>query len=198
MNWNLFFKVWCVGALFVIAQGVASYADGFFSQRQMLQKGIVGYSFVQHGGMWADFFLLSSMIALLVSCYDLHYFSKWSLTILFLAVIIPLIAGIFYRQMGSVIPEAHTHNGITTIAGRIHGVYAVLAIWVIILFVFTPVSPRPSVQHLIMLASALTLVFIFGVIKFNPMWKCSKEAAWQVIVATCSVWAIVGVKLLHK
>lgn len=193
---TLFFIILIIGIFFVVMQGIASYADGYFNQKQLLKKGIIGYSFIEHGGMWADVFVVSPAIALIMSSYDLRYFSWWSAVIFLLAVIASLKAGIEYQRIAVNNPEAHTHNGKTTIAGWIHGVYAVLGMWVFTMFLVTPITPHATPQHLIIVALFLTILFPLGIVSFNSKWKLKKGGIWQVIILTSIVWLIIITRLI--
>ena len=78
MSWCSFFVTWLIGIMFVVAQGIATYTGGYFSQSQMVARGITnGWSFCNHAGMYADIFIVSPVIAYIMSNYELSYFSKW-------------------------------------------------------------------------------------------------------------------------
>jgi len=187
-----FFTILIIGVFLVVAQGIASYKDLCFTQKQMKwwKSNSVKYSFLQHGGMWVDFFLVSPAIAFIVSTYDLHYLSLWSIIILISVIVVTIKGIVKYELRGIYIPEAHTYNGKTTVAGWIHGIYAILAMWVFILFLVTPITPVASSRHLLWVALILTFVFYLGVIKFNHMWRWSREDAIEATSLTISVWLI--------
>jgi len=194
----MFFIILMVGICFVVAQGVASHRDGWFNQRQMKRLGNSGYAFVEHGGMWADIFTVSPAIALIISKYHMEYFSWWSVCIFTITTIITVCSVSYYELAGVTKPEAHTHYGTTTIAGWIHGFYAVIAMWVFILFFLTPISPEASAGDLLAVAILLSVLFPIGTIHFNPRWKWVRANTWQVAIELVIVWSIVTFKILTK
>lgn len=191
MDWKLFWAILGSGIALVFIQGLASWFDGYLTQAQLAARGITGWSFMEHGGMWADVFIISPLVAYFVSNYQLPYFSKWGLVILAVAVVFSLGMGYLYQQGGMVTPEAHTHDGTTTVAGWIHGVYAVAAIWICAM-VYIPglASPPISKADIIGLSMLLIPFFYSGVAKFSERWVFETPAQWQVGASTAIIWAI--------
>ncbi len=65
VNWLISWAVLVTGLFLVCVQGATSWMDGYLSQKQMKKElGIYdGWSFLQHGGMWADVFIVSPLVA---------------------------------------------------------------------------------------------------------------------------------------
>jgi hypothetical protein len=103
--------------------------------------------------------------------------------------------GVMYAKGGRLIPEAHTHDGKTTIAGWIHGIYAVLGLWFILIFYFGRLSPQIAKEDFIFMAIMLTFFFPLGIIKFSSQWKFEKFAKWQVTIEIILLWAITYYKM---
>src|SRR5262245_46437105 len=127
MNIGAFVLVLLTGVALVAAQGALSWVDGFLTQSQMRARGMTnGWSFLEHGGIWADLLLVSPVVAYVIANYRLAYFSQSGLLMLGGTISLAVIMGRRYVQTGITVPEAHTHSGRTTPAGWLHGVYAVL------------------------------------------------------------------------
>src|SRR5882672_944348 len=115
-----------IGVLFVVVQGFFTYIDGYFTQAQMVAEGIMnGYSFMQHGGMWADVFVIPMLVSYIVKNYKLPYESITSLIILGISICVWVWAASQWSRLALQRPEAHTHDGRTTIAGWIHLCYGI-------------------------------------------------------------------------
>jgi len=194
-----FWTILAIGFAFVIIQGVCAYFDGYFSQAQIFKiHGIKNaYAFIEHGGMWADVFLISPVVAYIICTYRLPYLLKPGIFILFSAFVISLVGGVIYQEMGKIYPEAHTHFGHTPLIGWIHGVFAVAAIWICSMFYLTHITPKPRFD-MIAISIVLTAFFILGVMKFNPDWRWSKIAITQVSVLTILLWVITAYKLVRR
>src|SRR4051812_22256903 len=137
MNVRLFYTVLVGGILVVIVEGVISWATGWLTQSQLRAREVTGYSFMEHGGMWADVFIVSPLVAYIMSKYQLAYFSKRGWVILALATLVSFVAGYAYQKL-LVVPEVFVHDGKTSVVGWIHGLFAISAIWIIVLFYIDP------------------------------------------------------------
>ena len=196
MDWKLFWTILGTGIALVVVQGIASWFDGFLTQAQMRSRGITnGYSFVEHGGMWADVFVISPMVAYAASKYQLHYFSQSGLAILFAALVVAVVMGYLYRKGALTAPEAYTHDDKTTLAGWLHGLYAVAAIWICALFYLNLATPGVSPKDIIVFSLILTPFFYLGVAKFNERWTFDAFAKRQVTIGTIAVWLVAALRL---
>lgn len=198
MNWRLFWTVLGTGIVLVVVQGVSSWFDGYLTQAQMHSSRIRnGWSFMEHGGIWADMFVISPIAAYAVSRYQLAYFSRPGLVILAASVVLSLAAGYMYQQGGITTPEAHTHHGVTTVAGWIHSLFVVAAIWVCGMVYLNLTSPPMSKPDIIVISVLLTPFFFLGVAKFSDRWMFSTRAKWQVAIEIVGLWAVTGVRLWY-
>jgi hypothetical protein len=191
-----FWLVIAVGIAFVGIQGVCAYLDGYFSQAQILEvHGIRNaYAFLEHGGMWTDVFVITPIVAYIMNRYRLPYVSVSGIIILLLAVVVCFAAGSMYQEMGKITPEAHTHFGHTPLAGWVHGLYAIAALWICAMFYLTHVEPQPA-YGMIAISIGLTAHAVLGVTKFNPNWSWSTGAIIQVAVFIALLWIITAYKL---
>ena len=191
-----FLEVLAIGITMVVLQGVAAAFDGYFNQKQMRVHGYYGFAFIEHGGMWADIFLVSPAMADIVSKYKLNYNSRASHMILIGVIIFTLTMMNKYKNEGVCKPEAHTHHGNQTVAGWIHGLFAAVSMWLLILFYFTTTTPKASAHDLILVTSLFTIWAPLGVIKFfNPLWKWTKSLSWTVSIEIAAFWLIAGIKI---
>lgn len=189
MDYGLFLIIMLIGIALVFVQGACAYYDEFLTQTQMRQQGIHnGWSLMEHGGMWADVFIVSPVVAYIASNYDLDW--SWrGLAFLGACSVAVLILVHVYEKGGLVNPEAHTHDGKTTAAGWIHAIYAVLALWVLGEF-FLGLIPFPAKTDLLVMAVVLTAFFYLGVMKFSPRWKLTGDVQKQLNIQTVAIWAI--------
>lgn len=188
-----------IGWAFVALQGFLAHRDGggYLTQSQMRSHGVKGWSFIEHGGMWADVFIISPVTAYILSVYRQVFVSGKSLLTLYILIIAVSAFGFYYSEKSKTagIPEAHTHDGKTTYAGMVHGVYALLAGWVIICFyLFAPESLRFR-HDIVWISILLTPFFCLGAVKFNPNWKMDKFGWFQTVGGPCLVWAIAAFRL---
>ena len=189
MDWKIFWMVYGLGILLVVLQGFASWKDGYFSQWQMYSRRIRnGWAFIEHGGMWSDVFVVSPIVAFAISKYQLHYFAKSGLVILFVSVSLSLAMGELYKAGGAIIPEAHTHDGKTTLAGWIHGMFAVVAIWTVAVVYLNLTTPTVSRTDMIIFSVLLTPFFFLGSVKFSRKWKFDRIAKLQTFIGIAVVW----------
>jgi len=196
VDWKLFWLTLAVGVLFVIVQGIAAWSDGYLTQTQMRSHGVTnGWSFFEHGGMWADVFVISPIVAYSVSNYKLDYFSKGGLTLFAIALVVSLAMGYMYQRGGITTREAHTHDGITPLAGWIHGIYAVAAIWVSAMVFLNFTTPSVSRVDIIVISILLTPFFYLGIVKFSERWVFSPAVQWQVAIEIIGLWALAGIRI---
>ena len=189
-------NVLVAGILLVILQGLCAYADGWLTQGQIARNhpGVIGYAFMEHGGMWADLLIISPILAYTVGKYKLEYTAWWSWMVLIICIGLTLAAGYGINKASLTVPEAHAHDGCATAAGWIHALYSVIGAWVMILFYSSPT--RPSVTHadLIRVSIVLTPFFFMGVVKFNPVWfsRWSQDVPGQLttFIGPIVVWSI--------
>jgi hypothetical protein len=193
----LFWLIWLVGTVLVVIQGVLSYFDGYFSRRQMLRRGVSnGWSFLEHGGMWADVVVISPLVAYVLSHYRLNWNTWYGIALALGAILISVFLGKMYAEAAKTTPEAHTHDRRTTPAGWVHGLFAVTGVWVMAMFFFTPLDPKVSPRDILIVAGILTPFFMLGVMKFSRRWRFERFARYQVLVLTLAVWIAAWVKIV--
>lgn len=200
-----FLTVWLTGASLVLIQGYLAYHDGFLTENQMLRRHRIknGYSFMQHGGMWADMFVISPLVAYIVSKYDLAYSPNvqgnilWlpALSLLLVSIGVCLTAGVMFARSGKVIPEAHAHDGKTTVAGWIHGWFAMVCLWAILMFYLLPISPKVPDHEILAITGILSSFFFLGATKFTSRWTPKKQDLVQVLALSFVLWCITFVRI---
>lgn len=197
MDQLIFWSILATGVALVVIQGIYAWMDGYLTQKQMRSHGTTnGWSFMEHGGMWADVFPISPLVAYITS-YKLEYFSWWGLGLLALSGILTVAAIKGYEKGGLKTPEAHTHDGRTTAAGWIHGLFAMVGLWIFALFYFTPITPSASPRDIVIVSLLLTPFFYLGVVKFSPRWKFEKWVRWQVAGEIVGLWVATTIRILY-
>lgn len=204
MDWNVFFSLLAAGIWLVVIQGIFAWIDWYLTQEQLHARGVTsGWSFLQHGGMWADLFIISPIVAYTASRYELQYFDPGALFLLASAIMLTLIMGVIYQRNGMITPEAHTHDGKTTIAGWIHGFFAVVAIWICGMLFFGMTKSPVSHYDLIAMAVLLTLFFDLGVRKFSVPaygrnWFYDTPTRLQVLFEIAALWAVTFARIRYS
>ena len=198
MDWKTFWTTLAIGIALVVAQGIASHFDNRFSQRELDAAGITNsWSFLQHGGMWADVFIISPIVAYALSKYQLDLHTLWGIGTAILSALFVLAALEFYRRMGIVMGDHCTHDGKTVLAGWIHGLFFFSAIWVCLEIYLGLTTPVVSKQDILIFSTLLTPFFYLGVKKFSDAWVFSTQDKWQVAALTLGVWVIAAIRLIR-
>lgn len=210
MNWTIFFEVYFLLQLLVVAQTVAAFYDHRLTQAQMENSTpkIYGYSFMDHGGMWYDFIAFSPLTAYVLSRYQIVC-GRWQAAVgLCVFILVTKILGPFYRteankrkdpESGRTWGEAHNHDGKTTLAGIIHGGYAIFVMSVLLLFYLGFTSPITTKSDLFWITAALTPFFPLGVMKFHrhwfAQWSTDTFAHWQSFAGPVALWTITLIRI---
>ena len=191
----MFFLILSMGLALVALQGWLSFNDGYLTRDQMLARGIsYGYPFTEHGGMTADVFIISPLVAYLVSHYRLPYASIGSLLAFVISLATVLSLGKMYASNSYGTPEAHVHQGRTTPAGWVHGLFALLGLWVCVLF-YT-ITPHVEGRELIGVSAVLTIFFPLGAMKFAHRWKWDASSVTQVAIGVSVLWMATAIRIL--
>lgn len=199
MAWKNFFLIWAFGASVVLAQGIASWFDGYLTQAQLIGRGITnGWSFLEHGGMWADALIISPLLGYVLAHWEVGYDSRVGDVTLILALALCVALGYVYQVNGIDAPDAHTHGGRTTIAGFIHGLFALFALWTISLVYLGATSPTIPASMLMAISSALTPFCVLGVMKFSDRWSFDRMAMVQVAAQLVLIWGATIARPLLK
>lgn len=153
MNWLVLLYL----DIFIVLEGIYAYFDKFLfmwqAKSRVTKDHYVGV-FIEHFGMWGDFFIVSPWVA-----YTMQWFPAWSMPAkgIALAVSAILTAGLVRRWKGETtkISNALAHDGKTSIAGWLPAFYMFIVFAEALLFYCA--TPRAIVDHqvLIMLSVAL-------------------------------------------
>jgi hypothetical protein len=189
---GIFAAVYAAAIVLVGAQAVAAHYDGWLSQAQMAKHGHAGWSFWEHGGMWADVTVIPIVVGYIVSKYELEYFSGRSVALLAVSLLVCVYLVVeVYQKVGITQPEAHTHDNTTPVAGWIHAGFAVAVMWILFLITFGLTKQPISSMDLFLVGVVMTPFFYLGVTKFNSAWVFETGAKVQVYAGTSLLWAVV-------
>ena len=187
----MFISVFLAGLFLIALQGFCAYSDGFFIPSQLPHNGRThAFSLIEHGGWWADIFIIAPLTAHLVSGYHLVFASWLGFSSLVISTSATLLAGLFYGRSGN---EAYVHDRKTTAAGWIHGLFAMMVIWVCILFFFK--QPAPHAKDLVRIGVVLSVFLPLGTVKFNRAWRFKLADAVQVGVLSVLMWAVIAIRV---
>jgi len=196
MGWE-FWLALAIGEFLILLQGIAAYKDGFLTHAQMLYVHNIcdteGYSFMNHGGMWSDFFLITPLSAYLIEKYTFTGDFYTEIFIGVVALLLWLALAVFvYAPSGIKMPEAYTHSGDVTVAGWLHVIYAAVATSVIAMMYIGMVTPTISHTDIIIMSSILSVWAYLGVVKFTSNWSFweNKIVMSQVAVEIAGIWLI--------
>ncbi|MBI2610024.1 hypothetical protein HYW53_02500 [Candidatus Giovannonibacteria bacterium] len=184
-----------VGYGLIILQGVMSARDRYFSKRQIEIWGGNAYSFLQHGGIWSDLIIMTPLVTYLLKKHDFPLLSQSGSLAIIISTAVVLTFGKMYRENGKKFPEAHTHDGKTTGAGILHGIYSVIVLWIFLKFYFGEISPSPTVKELFGVAVLLSIHIPLGIIKFTHKWKLTLTAIWQIGSVWILIWVVTGIRI---
>lgn len=174
----------------VVLQGVAAWNDGFFTQRQLHKRGVLdGESFLSHGGMWADIIIISPLVTYILVDHKI-ILNTSSLLLFSFSIFVSGVLGYVYYIKGVTIPHPHAHDGKTTLAGWIHNVFTVSALFVLLLPYTGFISPLFTASEFLWMAIALTVFFVFGIVKFDTHWRVQKFEVVQVVAEIFVLWLI--------
>lgn len=186
MYWSFCF----VSMLMVVLEGLLSYRDMFFSTAQMERRGYaVGTPFLKHGGMWADFFLISPLVAYIVG----HYRHDWT----YKPVVIALVVGyaissvmhVTYKRGGIRVPNWAAHGGELTMAGVMHAAYMGWVLAILLAFYFA--TPIVSARSAEIVTVALMVHLVLGVIQPAIVAgdRLSAPSVWPTLVVSYATLA---------
>ncbi|MES2436626.1 MAG: hypothetical protein V4519_01325 [Patescibacteria group bacterium] len=185
-----------IGLGLVLLQAVCAYLDGFLTQAQMRRRGIMnGYSFMEHGGMWADVFVITPLVAFIMGNYKLPFYTGPGIITMMFLMFGAIGLGMLFSRQALEHPEAHTHDGQTTAAGWVHGLYAVFGLSVCVLFYLFPVVPQISTRDLLIVSSILTLFFPLGMMKFSKQWKPDRNFWIFLSIEVVALWSVTLVRM---
>jgi hypothetical protein len=180
----------------ITLQFIYAWQDHYATQRQLRTQGITNaYSLLQHGGWWSDIFLVTPVIAYLTDKYRFAYTSWYSILTFVIVAAFTMQAGHIYNKIGRAIPVPYSHDGKTPPAGWVHGIFAVAALWIMVMFYLTPIAPPASTHDLIMISALFTPFFFLGLYDFSRRWIFYRGAKIQFIVEVAILWTVTLIRL---
>lgn len=195
--------VLALGYALIALQFIDAYRKRFLTRRQMIAchglKAEGGYSICEHGGMSMDIALITPLLSWVFGHHRFDYLSPMSACVFSASAAIVFIAGGVYKRASHDSPEAFVHWGTAALAGRVHGFYAVFAMWGIAMFYVAPAEPEVSRNEIIATSCLLTPFFFVGAAKWNLRWLsgCWKrpDALIPALGGPAVVWTIAYIKL---
>jgi hypothetical protein len=197
VDWDRFLLILGIGIALVVVQGISSWFDGYLTPAQLRSRGIVGWSFMQHGGMWSDVFIISPVVAYIVSKYNLEYTSWRGILMLLGMAAFVLLCIEFWRRGGIATPEAHTHDGKTTLTGWVHGFFFLAAFWTCAQLYLNLTEPLATKWDIVFISILLTPFFYLGAAKFSHRWVFDATAKWIVGTEVIVLWGLTALRLLR-
>jgi len=192
----IFFEVLGLELLLILAQFIASRIDGYATKKQMEERGVRGYSFMQHGGMWASLFIISPLVAYLVQKYSFEYMQFGGLVLFVLSFWAWFILAVLvYAPASKNIPEAHVHDGHVTVAGYILIIFGTLITWVIVMAYKGLTTIPVSNNDIIITSVLLTLWAYFGQVKFSSLWCFGVQEKMSFYMLGIAIWVSAGLYL---
>jgi hypothetical protein len=199
MSWEI---VLFVEAILLFLQAAFAEGDGYLKYSDLKRRGIVNaYSLMEHGGYWADIFIISPVVAYITGRYELAYTSWYSIATFVVACAVIGGAGYGYGKHGEkkkpdvMLPDSYVHEQKTSLAGWVHLIFAVAVCYVIVMFYLTPITPAASRWDMLIISSLLTPFCFLGVCKFTRRWKFSPFAMKQVAIQLVGLWLVTAWRL---
>jgi|SRR3989344_2318428 len=168
---------------FVVVSGFVSYTEGTFTSRN------VKMGFINHGGMWDDFFGLAILNGLVAPYLKGGYTSAAIGAALIATLAIHAIWEDMLRKTESTCHIFPNYNNLywwknVSAAGALHIAYMTLQLAVIIMYLY---SPMP--KHVVWIVSTL-LAFHTTFGSIQPGWYCTRKV-WTIgNIAPCTVMII--------
>ena len=130
----------------IVLAGIFAWLDNHLlpsqKPRRTVGKRIVLFTFIEHGGMWSDFFIVSPTVATILYFYA----EEWDLIPLLctatIAIFITVVMLHVWKIKGKGISDSLVHSGRVTKAGWVHAIYMIVALTVYgMFFLFTKNVP---------------------------------------------------------
>ena len=173
----------------VILGGYFSWKDGYLTMSQAKRlphaPGKVIAVWIEHIGMWGDFFIVSPVIAYIL----LSFYSSWSVSDIISSLAVGVALGmmmcIAWSKGSKRMDESMARNGVLTPAGFVHALYMSIALAVLMLFYFfTPANvTSPIVVNLISIGIIIHLVFALIMPELHTFKRISAGAAISTAIA---------------
>ena len=166
--------------ILVLLQIPLSWRDGYLirNQRPFYFRG---YTLSEHGGWWMDLLVISPVFAWVASNNVVRYWSPVSFLLAAISAFVWTLLCRFYSEQSKITPEAHAHEGQTTLAGYVHAIFATIATWFAGLYYFGGFDTLPSASQRLAMFVALWALAVIGGIKFTRRWKWTSSTTIQAI-----------------
>jgi hypothetical protein len=181
-----------VSMAFVVIEGVTSIRESTCCKMHMYEAGIIKSEtekclpFYAHGGMWADFFLMSPILGIIVT-----YHQQWTTVQWIISLIIGFAVAIGMQmqyQKGE--PCSTNYGGKTIVGGWLHVVYFAAALATLIQWFCH--TTGVSHGHVIVVSAMLAVFFPLGMLQ--PSWYVHKnfnrQALFQFIAAIVAILVV--------
>jgi len=175
----------------VVIEGILSWRYGLFTQAQadrMLPEDQEVLPFMNHGGMWGDFFIISPLIAWIIPAFS----RKWGEGEMVICFIVALLIGAgMFKMWTDGSREAWDpfgQDGRATANGWIHFGYMVFCLTVVLLFYFGTAGTTGVERGIVTLA--LFVHVVIGVLQ--PEFYVWGEIARGRWIQLGSITALLG------
>jgi len=197
MDTQTSWRVFTLMTVLILVQAVASWSTGWLTPSQLRSRRIMnGYSFFEHGGMWADAYLVSYVVARWFGAYEFESpLSPWGLLPVVVTGIVVLAFVYLWEEGSETSPDHCAQYGRTVFAGWVHAVYFGIALWTGAQFYLGWTTPVASRSDLIWLTAILTPWCALGVMKFSSHWHWTPAAIGQAVGLVALLWGTVGYRI---
>lgn len=184
--------------LLVLAEAWFAWRDGYLLMSQVrygVPEGMKVAVFIEHAGMWGDFFIISPIVAYILSTYSGRWEIRRLLKVVGCSVLVSLALVVGWTAASLHLYESMARGGYVTATGVIHTVYMVISFATIIMYYRqTPSVSKRGVYGI----TALLMVHV-GLGVLFPSWVTYGTifpSVWAVATALWATLAIVAAQTL--
>ncbi|OGG49031.1 hypothetical protein A3G63_01140 [Candidatus Kaiserbacteria bacterium RIFCSPLOWO2_12_FULL_52_8] len=182
-----------------VLQIAAAWYDRHLTQAELKEDGIYNsWSAMEHGGLWADILVIPFMVAYVVGKYELDPLSARGFCSLAGIIVFVRVALELYRRKGITFEDWGDHcihDKKIFPAGWLHGLFAVMAIWVMLQVYLGWTTPPVSKTDLLIFSGLLTPLFVLMIVKLSDRWVFDVFAKKQIAISIIGLWIITGIRL---
>lgn len=185
--------------LLVLAEAWFAWRDGYLLMSQVrysVPEGMKVAVFAEHAGMWGDFFIVSPIVAYILSVYGARWEIRQLLTTFGCAAVTGLALAITWTEANHHLYESMARGGYVTVTGVIHMVYMVISLTAIAMYYGTRGVSRRSAY-----AITALLTFHVGLGVLLPSWVTYGAifpSAWAVALILWAILAIVALITIKR
>lgn len=149
------------------------------------------FTFLEHGGMWSDFFVVSPLIAWLIAGYSKEWGTVEILFFVGVSSIVSIGLLFYWDKIESDVSDSLRHSNKVTAAGKTHFVY--MAIVLSVLGMFFLRTQGVSLQIELLVASIVSAHVLLCSVQ--PSWKLHKkftlDRAYVFLFVVCALGLLI-------